>query len=137
MHLLPPSANNCNKFDGVGPTTPNWLHLLPPSANNCNEFEGLGQASGMRLDWDRTATETVTTELGPGAGLVCSVDRLASEAGAAILAAGGSATDAAIATSAALAVTTPHMCGMGGDLFALVHHADGAAVQHGIAEQSA
>jgi gamma-glutamyltranspeptidase/glutathione hydrolase len=59
--------------------------------------------------------------MGPGAGLVCSVDRLASEAGAAILAAGGTATDAAIATSAALAVTTPHMCGMGGDLFALVH----------------
>ena len=75
----------------------------------------------MRLDWDRSATETVTADLGPGAGLVCSVDRLASEAGATILAAGGSAADAAIATSAALAVTTPHMCGMGGDLFALVH----------------
>ncbi len=54
-------------------------------------------------------------------GLVCSVDQLASAAGVGILAAGGSAADAAVATSAVLAVTTQHMCGLGGDLFALVH----------------
>jgi gamma-glutamyltranspeptidase/glutathione hydrolase len=53
-------------------------------------------------------------------GMVCSVDHLASSAGLAMLRAGGSAADAAIATSAVLAVTTQHMCGMGGDLFALV-----------------
>ncbi|CAN5688478.1 gamma-glutamyltransferase family protein [soil metagenome] len=58
-------------------------------------------------------------------GMVCSVDHLASSAGAEILAAGGSAVDAAVATSAVLAVTTPHMCGMGGDLFALVHEGSG------------
>ena len=52
----------------------------------------------------RWATETVP---GPD-GLVCSVDRLASEAGTAVLRAGGNAVDAAIATSAALTVTTPH-----------------------------
>ncbi|HYZ98580.1 MAG TPA: gamma-glutamyltransferase, partial [Acidimicrobiales bacterium] len=34
--------------------------------------------------------------------------------------AGGSVADAAVAASAVLAVTTPHMCGMGGDLFAVV-----------------
>ena len=53
--------------------------------------------------------------------MVSSVDHLASGAGVAVIRAGGSAADAAIATSAVLAVTTQHMCGMGGDLFALVH----------------
>ena len=55
---------------------------------------------------------------------MCSVDHLASGAGAHVLRIGGNAADAAIATSAVLAVTTQHMCGMGGDLFALVHHED-------------
>lgn len=61
-------------------------------------------------------------------GMVCSVDHLASAAGLDMLRRGGSAADAAIAASAMLAVTTPHMCGMGGDLFALVHHEDGPPV---------
>ncbi|MBV8961100.1 MAG: gamma-glutamyltransferase [Actinobacteria bacterium] len=65
------------------------------------------------------------TTLAPN-GAVCAVDRLASEAGVALLRAGGSAADAAIAASAVLAVTTQHMCGMGGDLFALVHDGAGA-----------
>jgi gamma-glutamyltranspeptidase/glutathione hydrolase len=56
-------------------------------------------------------------------GSVASVDGLATEAGLDALAAGGSAADAAIATNAGLAVTHPHMCGPGGDLFALVHDA--------------
>ncbi len=54
-------------------------------------------------------------------GMVCSIDQLASNAGVSILQMGGTAVDAAIATSAVLAVTSQHMCGMGGDLFALVH----------------
>lgn len=58
-------------------------------------------------------------------GMVCSVDRLASAAGVALLREGGSAADAAIATSAVLAVTTQHMCGLGGDLFALIQHGTG------------
>ena len=64
-------------------------------------------------------------------GMVCSVDHLASEAGVALLRRGGSAADAAIAASAVLAVTTQHMCGMGGDLFALVH--DGPAAPAALA----
>src|ERR1700720_4342289 len=53
--------------------------------------------------------------------MVASVDHLASAAGVAVLQRGGSAADAAIAANAVLAVTSPHLCGMGGDLFALVH----------------
>jgi gamma-glutamyltranspeptidase / glutathione hydrolase len=54
-------------------------------------------------------------------GVVCSADRLASAAGVEMLSRGGNAVDAALATNAVLAVTAPHLCGMGGDLFALVY----------------
>jgi gamma-glutamyltranspeptidase/glutathione hydrolase len=53
--------------------------------------------------------------------MVCSADHLASSAGVELLRHGGSAADAAIAASAVLAVTSQHLCGMGGDLYALVH----------------
>lgn len=53
-------------------------------------------------------------------GMVCSVDPLASAAGVAVMQQGGNAVDAAIATSAVLTVTTQHMCGLGGDLLALI-----------------
>ena len=54
--------------------------------------------------------------------MVASADGLATQAGLAVLAMGGNAVDAAIATNAAIAVTGPHLCGMGGDLFALVSY---------------
>src|SRR5262249_43021009 len=54
-------------------------------------------------------------------GMVCAPDRLAAEAGLAIMRAGGCAVDAGVAAGAVLAVTFQHACGMGGDLFALVH----------------
>jgi gamma-glutamyltranspeptidase/glutathione hydrolase len=54
-------------------------------------------------------------------GMVASIDQLASSAGVAMLRAGGSAADAAIAANAVLAVTAQHLCGLGGDVFALVH----------------
>jgi gamma-glutamyltranspeptidase/glutathione hydrolase len=53
--------------------------------------------------------------------LVASADQLATQAGLRALVLGGNAVDAAIATNAAIAITAPHLCGMGGDLFALVH----------------
>lgn len=59
--------------------------------------------------------------------MVASVDHLASAAGVAMLQRGGSAADAAVAASAVLAVTAPHLCGMGGDLFALVHNDESPA----------
>ncbi len=59
-------------------------------------------------------------------GMVATADHLASSAGVAILRAGGSAADAAVAAGAVLAVTNQHQCGMGGDMFALVHPPGGA-----------
>jgi gamma-glutamyltranspeptidase/glutathione hydrolase len=54
-------------------------------------------------------------------GMVSSDDHLASQAGLAMLRAGGSAADAAVAASAVLAVTFQPMCGLGGDLLAVVY----------------
>jgi gamma-glutamyltranspeptidase / glutathione hydrolase len=56
-------------------------------------------------------------------GIVATSQAVASQAGAAILARGGSAADAAIAANAALGVIEPMMNGVGGDLFAIVYDA--------------
>ena len=53
--------------------------------------------------------------------LVASADHVATSAGVEMFARGGNAVDAAIACNAAMTVVGPHLCGMGGDLFALVH----------------
>ncbi len=46
---------------------------------------------------------------------------LATEVGAEVLRSGGNAVDAAIAANAAVGVVAPETCGVGGDLFALIH----------------
>jgi len=73
--------------------------------------------AGMTLEitaQDRSyGRSVVTTERG----IVATSHYLASQAGAQVLAKGGSAMDAAIAANAALGVTEPMMNGIGGDLF--------------------
>lgn len=64
-------------------------------------------------------------------GIVASEHPLASQAGAAILAKGGNAIEAAIAANAAMGVVAPMMCGMGGDLFAIVYEAKTGKI-HGL-----
>jgi len=72
--------------------------------------------ASVALGQDRSyGRSMVVTDLG----IVATSHVLASQAGAQILAKGGSAIDAAIAANAVLGVTEPMMNGVGGDLFLL------------------
>ena len=63
-------------------------------------------------------------------GMVTSPHSLASSAGVDVLRAGGSAIDAAIAASAMLSVVYPHMTGVGGDAFWLIHDGRSGEVEY-------
>ena len=73
---------------------------------------GLSQAQAIGRNYGRSMV--ISQE-----GIVATSQVLASQAGAQVLAQGGSAVDAAIASNAVLAVTEPMMTGLGGDLFVL------------------
>jgi gamma-glutamyltranspeptidase/glutathione hydrolase len=82
----------------------------------------------IRTAIDRTQGRSMVMSIG---GIAASEHPLASQAGASILASGGSAVDAAIAVNAAMGVVAPMMNGVGGDLFAIVYDASSGEL-HGI-----
>lgn len=74
----------------------------------------LSLSAASAADREHARSMVISTD-----GIVASSHTLASQAGAQILARGGSAADAAIAANAVLGVTEPMMNGIGGDVFVL------------------
>ena len=72
------------------------------------------------LAQDRSQARSMVISRG---GIVASEQPLAVQIGAGILAAGGNAVDAAVATNAAMGLVVPMSNGIGGDLFAVVYEA--------------
>src|SRR5829696_4978266 len=73
----------------------------------------------------QTSKQPTATGMG---GAVSSVDYAASQVGMQVLKGGGNAVDAAVATAAALGVTEPYSCGIGGGGFMVVYNADTGSV---------
>ncbi|GJJ08790.1 hypothetical protein Clacol_003009 [Clathrus columnatus] len=82
-----------------------------------------------RIDWGKVNQPDIVLQPFPSRrsvvygtkGIVSSSQPLACEAGLEILRKGGNAVDAAVATSAALNITEPSCCGIGGDAFCLFY----------------
>ena len=71
----------------------------------------------------RPRIETGRNTVYSSGGVVVSISPLAASAGARVLAEGGNAFDAAIATASVEAVTVPPACGVGGEPFVIMHDA--------------
>ncbi|KAL5495462.1 hypothetical protein ACEPAI_925 [Sanghuangporus weigelae] len=84
-----------------------------------------------KIDWEKVDQPELVLQRFPSRrsqvygtkGVVAASQPLAVEAGLEILRKGGNAADAAVATSAALNVTEPSCCGIGGDAFCLFYDA--------------
>ena len=77
---------------------------------------GFGQGS-RSVEWEQRRIAPVYGNQG----MVASAHPLVTTTGLEVLQHGGNAVDAAIAAAVTAAVVMPEMCGLGGDLFAIVH----------------
>jgi gamma-glutamyltranspeptidase/glutathione hydrolase len=103
-------SNPRNRMSAGGPAT--WLAGTLVGA--------LALGSGTTAAQERSQTRSmVITQFG----IVAAEQPLAAQAGATILAKGGNAVDAAVATNAMMGLVAPMSNGIGGDLFAIVYEA--------------
>src|SRR5215207_6424276 len=82
---------------------------------------GFPKASSPAQPWERRRVAPLFAE----GGAVASAHTLITAAGVATLEHGGNAVDAAVSAALVAAVVMPEMCGLGGDLFAVVHSPKG------------
>ncbi|MBM3775493.1 MAG: gamma-glutamyltransferase, partial [Acidobacteria bacterium] len=89
-----------------------------PAPAGAGGQESAGRASGSTR-WSGGGRTQARSMVISTHGIVATSQALASQAGAQMLARGGSAMDAAIAANAVLHAVEPMSCGLGGDLFAM------------------
>jgi gamma-glutamyltranspeptidase len=102
---------------------------------------GFPKADAQSVDWSR---RRITPVFGTG-GMVAGGHPLVAQTGLDILKNGGNAVDAAVGAGLVAAVVMPEMCGLGGDLFAVLHdpasgrtlsvQGSGSASRHATMEQ--
>jgi gamma-glutamyltranspeptidase / glutathione hydrolase len=93
----------------------------PPVPSGCDGAAPAPFCQAVRGDRSEGWRSQSRSELIAQHGMVATSQPLAAQAGLQILAQGGNAIDAAVATAAVLNVVEPMMTGVGGDLFAIVY----------------
>src|SRR3984885_2231932 len=102
---------------GAAPGSPSWSISVDCQRRRAN-WHAPSLTRSLRVDW-RLPYPSIRQPI-LAANCVATTQPLAAQAGLAMLAKGGNAVDAAVATAITLTVVEPVMNGIGSDLFAIV-----------------